>query len=385
MTTTFEVDRVQPAFEAAPEAPLPEVFQPQVGLPFLACTDVDASLLTKTAHHPFAAAVYCAFAQHRPLILTPDAVWLTIAQGFAQHVNSHSKRLRRSLVRHRGMKKLTVTAYALDTPQDWALAIDGLCEKVRSNTKSGVADLMRCDFSTTTAVTRVAGDVVLLDALQRYFIYEMEFICGIPQVTLLGTADDWRKIEQRVAALATYDLSWWTDRLLPVCRELRRTVEGKPDLDFWQCICMPQEVYGGEIVTGWIGRFFPYLETVKRDKAVIARGSYSDPTLSQLVRNDGLAPWSENVGRDLFEGRRSIKPEPARRRWLCDGVKLDDLPLGLSRAPARITNYRGRLIVRVQLVSGFVGVTQTDSLAVQPHIGWAVVESARPVACLAYR
>ena len=94
MTTTFAVDRVQPALEPAPQAPLPGVFERLVGLPFLACTDVEASLLTQATVHPLAAAVYCAFAQHRPLILTPDAVWLTIAQGFAQHVNSHSKRLR---------------------------------------------------------------------------------------------------------------------------------------------------------------------------------------------------------------------------------------------------------------------------------------------------
>jgi len=91
MPTTFEVDRVQPALEPAPQAPLPEVFQHQVGRPFLACTDVDSSLLTETAYHPLAAAVHCAFAQHRPLVLTPDAVWLTVAQGFAQHVNTHSK------------------------------------------------------------------------------------------------------------------------------------------------------------------------------------------------------------------------------------------------------------------------------------------------------
>jgi hypothetical protein len=99
MLTTFEVDRVQPALEPAPEAPLPEVFQRRVGRPFLACTEVETSLLTETSVHPFAAAVYCAFVQHRPLILTPDVVWLTIAQGFAQHVNTHSARFRRRLVR----------------------------------------------------------------------------------------------------------------------------------------------------------------------------------------------------------------------------------------------------------------------------------------------
>ncbi|HUQ06910.1 MAG TPA: DUF4419 domain-containing protein, partial [Kofleriaceae bacterium] len=35
--------------------------------------------------HPFVAAVHAAFDEHRPLVLSPDAVWLCIAQGLATH------------------------------------------------------------------------------------------------------------------------------------------------------------------------------------------------------------------------------------------------------------------------------------------------------------
>ena len=40
------------------------------------------------------AAVFLAYSQHRPLVLTPDAVWLTIAQGVAHHKVVHADRLR---------------------------------------------------------------------------------------------------------------------------------------------------------------------------------------------------------------------------------------------------------------------------------------------------
>lgn len=256
-----------------------------------------------------------------------------------------------------------------------------MCGQVLRETKSGVADLVRCDFSTTTPVTRVAGDVVLLDAFQRYFIYQIRYICGIPQVTMLGTVDDWRKIEQRVAALARYDFSSWTERLLPVCTELRRTVEGEPDLDFWQNICMPQEEYGGEIVTGWIARFFPYLERAGVDDDELGSDGPSDPVASRLVGNDGLAPWTK-VSLEYPYARDPVVPEPARRRWLCRGITLKSLPLGLSRAPVQIMDSNGKLLLPMQLVSGFVGVTQRECLAVQPRIGWAVVEGHEPVAYL---
>src|SRR5262245_50441118 len=40
-----------------------------------------------TAGNAFLRAVHAAYALHYPLVLTPDAVWLSIAQGFAAHVN----------------------------------------------------------------------------------------------------------------------------------------------------------------------------------------------------------------------------------------------------------------------------------------------------------
>ena len=76
MRSTFEVDRVKRAVEPAPAGPMPEVFGSVAGRPLITCTDVDRSLLTQTSVHPLAAAVHCAFSQHRPLILSPDVVWL---------------------------------------------------------------------------------------------------------------------------------------------------------------------------------------------------------------------------------------------------------------------------------------------------------------------
>ena len=58
--------------------------------------------------HPLLSAVARAFADHRPLVLSPDAVWLTIAQGVAQHVRLHAEELRPRLVRHAGRKRLNV-------------------------------------------------------------------------------------------------------------------------------------------------------------------------------------------------------------------------------------------------------------------------------------
>ncbi len=379
MSVTFEVDQVRPATKPVPDGPLPTVFGRVAGRTLVSCTDVDASLLTQTTVHPLAAAVHYAFSEHRPLILSPDVVWLTIAQGFAQHVNANAETLRRRFVRHEGRRTLTCPVRSLETHEDWAAAIDGFCELVADEVEPGIADLVRCDFSTTTPVTRVAGDIVLLDAFQRYFVYEMMLICGIPEVTLLGSLEDWRKIEARVEALAEYDLHWWTEWLAPVCREMRRTVEGSPDLDFWQSIYMPEEVYGGEIVTGWIARFFPYLETVHERVHRDAFEQQTTPEPSVFKRNPGLATWKPPSEDQWLRRGQTEPPVKSRRRWLCEGVRLKRLPLGLSRVPVRITGPAGEPMCDIQLLAGFVGVTQTESLAVQPHIGWGVFEGVDEV------
>lgn len=50
--------------------------------------------------HPLFNAVHMAFSEHRPLLLTPDAIWMTIAQGFAIHINNNAEQLRQSFVAH---------------------------------------------------------------------------------------------------------------------------------------------------------------------------------------------------------------------------------------------------------------------------------------------
>ena len=53
-------------------------------------------------------AVHLAYHRHYPLVLTPDAVWMCIAQGFAHHVSQNAEKLRNMFVDHDGKKTLVV-------------------------------------------------------------------------------------------------------------------------------------------------------------------------------------------------------------------------------------------------------------------------------------
>ncbi|MGW0247382.1 DUF4419 domain-containing protein [Nocardia goodfellowii] len=87
---TFMVDAVMPPAQPLATRPLAELYPDAL----LIGTDPGTPMLTPDGVDPLLSAVGRAFAEHRPLVLSPDAVWLTIAQGLARHIRLHAERLR---------------------------------------------------------------------------------------------------------------------------------------------------------------------------------------------------------------------------------------------------------------------------------------------------
>src|SRR5579884_3124090 len=101
----FPVDDVTPVTDRLPTQPLGERYPDALAYG----RDPATPLLPTDGVHPLLSSVAKAFAEHRPLVLSPDAVWLTIAQGVAQHFRLHAEELRARLVNHTGRKRLEVT------------------------------------------------------------------------------------------------------------------------------------------------------------------------------------------------------------------------------------------------------------------------------------
>ena len=288
----------------------------------------------------FVATVHQVFAEHRPLLITPDAFWMTIAQGFAQHINNNAERLRYQFVNHSSKKELKVVLERLLDNQDWQKAVELWSKQIDENVKADIADLMVCDFSTTTPIIRTASQVVIMDALEQYFDYRLYMICGIPWITVQGTVDDWKKIRERVEIIGQYDLEWWTKRLLPICDGIIETVAGKPNLEFWKHICKPQSMYGGEIITGWLADLFPYLK--------------DSITNSSTMKNP-------------------ILETPREELTISYGIPPASFPDGISQASFTLNTPQGES--QLELIAGFIGVGQNQKNGcLHPEIGWGVRE-----------
>jgi|HubBroStandDraft_6_1064221.scaffolds.fasta_scaffold83035_2 hypothetical protein len=338
MSITFQVSQVERA--GAPLA-LPAAEEP----PRLQGRPVEAMGATApflpSAGHGLLHAVHLAYAEHRPLALSPDAIWLTLAQGFAMHVNANAERLRGKFVRHEGQATLGIRRddFVKGSPHNpWPEAFGAFSDAIAEHI-GRQRDLVVCDFSTTGPVERAASEIVLLDAMQRYFRYEVLTSCGIPEITLEGTALDWRSIRRRARALEEYELAWWTEALGPVLDELVAAAEGRVDARFWQTFFKHRGGSGGPYVRGWINVLFPYIKVGE------------DATLE---RNPWMARWREGLDAS-FGG----------------GPTVAHIPSGLSSVPF-VWDYLGTPFP-MRFLGGFVGVGQDEgTLVVRPVIGWAV-------------
>ena len=281
-----------------------------------------------------------AWCQHRPVVLTPDAIWLIICQQFSYIVNENPEQYRSMLVNHEGKKELKVKSNDLFSKQaDWESLIGRFTAGIDKYTNNGLATTLVADFSTTGTDERIASEVTLMDVVKPYFEYLAVYaVCGIPSITLTGTPDDWHKVLEKTRALEAFGLGWWATELEPILQEFVKAAEGHPDYWFWKdivCKTRPGTIQGPVCskrqpkmtkLDGWFLKFFPYDNKGKTPKSV-------DITQTMLPETV-VVPFKYQVVN-------------------LDGVVLEETSL--------------------ERVAGIVGVHEDpDNFTMTPKIGWFV-------------
>ena len=290
----------------------------------------------------FLAAVHAAYTQHCPLVFSPDAIWMCIVQGFAQHVNLHAENLRHLFVEHEvGKKKLSVRRDDFvkgSSSNPWPEVFDDFSAQIKKAVGDKVYGVLTPSFTTTGPVERAAAQLVIMDAFKEYFDYSVCTLCGIPEITLEGTVEDWAALREKAMALKDFDLSWWTDEFSPVLEQFVEAAAGRIDQKFWSSIYKLDDMSGGPYITGWIMALYPYATNDGR-----------------LLKNPYMALWRSD----------SLKA--------FDGMTTDSFPPGLCSTPF-MWNYLGAEY-SMNFYSGFMAISQDPStLALRPEIGWAVAD-----------
>lgn len=248
----------------------------------------------------------------------------------------------------------------------------------------GITEVIENDFSTTGPVERVVSHITLMDAMQHYFSYTMSCGCGFPSITLTGTPQDWKKIRAKAEMLRQYDLDWWLAALLPALDQFVAAADGIPDIDFWRSLCMINtgtSFPNYEPLTGWVQVFFPYLIKPGSDAGFGDRSKESgmEPTKS-LRRNENVENYVESYTNKVnvtnFEKFKSTDRFSPPHGVRC-GVKLELFPPAMSSAPFTYKDESTGKDHEMAFCGGVACLVQHASGAIEPTMGWAVIDSGR--------
>lgn len=281
-----------------------------------------------------------AYAEHRPLVLSPDMVWLLISQGFARYVNAHSEELRDQIVNHTEKMDLVVETKKdlIHEDPDWEKLIASFAAQIDEYTKGDIAKTMTADFTTTGVTERITSQVTLMETVKTYFDYIIHYVgCGIPSITLKGTPEDWQKVLEKTKQLEKYGMSKWIKSLKPILTEFVNASQGTPNQAFWQGMVKkedPDKLVGDKvcdlrtptILDGWMLKLFP---------------DENGKTLDQVLHTHEMP--SERVYVDFRY--QIIDPD--------NGDVLVDTPM--------------------ELVAGYIGTeVNSETHALTPKMGWMV-------------
>ena len=294
---------------------------------------------TFTGKDPFFKTIVRAYAEHRPLVLSPDMIWVLISQGFARYVNAHSEQLRDQIVSHTEKMDLVVLSdkELLSEDADWEKMMSDFTAQINENTKGDIAQTITADFTTTGITERITSQITLMETMKSYFDYIVHYIaCGIPSITLQGTPEDWQKIVEKTKRLEKYGIGKWTKSLEPILTEFVKASKGKPNQAFWQGMVKKHrvdELAGGGCdlrkpteLDGWILKLFPDEDGVTPDKV------------------------------------------PQTHKMPSERVYVDFLYQIINRSDGSIIHE-----VPLQLSAGFIGTEiDTQTHALKPKMGWVV-------------
>lgn len=346
---SFTVAEVGLATSPLPEISYREAVSRLICTDFEACSPSTSPLVEGNELSPLVAAVHRAFTDHRPLVLTPDVVWFTLVQGVAAHIRNNAEQLRDRFVRFEGKRTITVRRddFVKNKPDNpWPELFGEFSDAIEEEIGKK-RDLLVASFTTTGAIEKAAFAIVLMDAVSSYFDFELMTLCGIPKITLEGTADDWHELGVRFERLADLDLDWWVEPTLPVLQQFERASRGDVDADFWRSMYKFDAISGGAVVNGWFQTLFPYVQ--------------QRPGSSATVRNEFLDRW------------QSCDPE------LDHGVGYTKFPSPLACGSFRWVFPRADREFAMQLLAGIVGVRQDrETMALCPEMGWVVRDAPAP-------
>lgn len=322
----------------------------------------DEQISTEIINHNLLATIHEAYSNHRPLVLSPDAIWLTISQGVSIHVDMKIDSLKNIVFKKNKPEKISVRNDRLTNGSThWQALINTMSKQVQTYAKDDIYNFFVPHFSTSQPVHQTAFELTLLNSFRKIFKYHSYTLCGIPSITLRGEKQDWIDIRDRLVYLDRLGLKHWHEALLPIIDEFINVYDDKIDTKFWAQMYKDDFEYDTLYITGWILKFYPYLG-----------GIYgAEPRQRRSANGTVSEPES-----DYYKEECSYSPNPFLQGndYLLSNLSPEEIPSGITEVDIswHIGNSKKDIIVK----SGFIGIRQYKDKSIEPFITWAIVDKA---------
>jgi len=205
----------------------------------------------KFLHKNYLEYLHLAWANHKGIIMSPDIFWHIVSCETATHIKENASAYA-GLFTTTPDKKQDII---VETTDSQLIPLDRIEDQLRMRVPTNI-DLFIPSFSTTNKNSYFAFVAAFADAMQVYYNYSM-YMCGIPNVQLLGTYEDWHKIETNVSAIKNL-LDKKTNKYFDGVLDILTSIIENKDRKFWKNIFSLERCGSGSQVevAGWISDLF---------------------------------------------------------------------------------------------------------------------------------
>ena len=223
--------------------------------------------------------VSLAYANHYPMEISPDDIWLMMLDGFRVHVKMNRKALKNRFVAPGADTVISIDDNFLtyeSTHKEWFWTITNLYKSLLSKLPKKTGNPLKTKFSTTSPVDNNISGTMVMAVASEYYSYHVWTTCGIPKIKVNGTKDDWILLKDSFNKLALQlNMKWWAKGLNPVLDEFINIFDGKINLEHWRSIYKyyNPKGCGSPSFDGWISRLLPYTKEFIRDRFTYVKRS----------------------------------------------------------------------------------------------------------------
>lgn len=347
----FAVDSVERATDVYHTFPAQDIIESKIGKRvYFIPKEIQNQTYINCYNNGLIETIQKCYATHRPLVLSPDVIWLTITQGVSIHINQNFKSLEPVLFSKNRPKALEIRNDSLDQkPEAWQQLMSDFSNIAEKYTKPEMQKFFVPTFSTTQKMEQTVYQITQLEAYKQAFEYMAESGCGIPEIKLKGTKEDWETLYAKLDGLKAFGLQDWANEIKPIIRECINAYDQKINKKFWQSIYKDYTEYNAFYISGWIIKFFPY--TVQTEMLENS-GSEDERSMTTKVYHKNEFMYGDD--------------------YLLSTLSTDNLPSGLAEIEVVWNNYFDNTRQKVQVYGGFMGIKQYEDLSLEPLITWAV-------------